>query len=95
MLDLDKSGVIPMNCAVARKLQIKTVLDTVLIFHKNNISSIYKHNHSSSVEKGDFVKSGQIIALSGNTGENTTGPHLHLEIWDDKGPINPEDLITF
>tara|TARA_Y200000002_G_scaffold349994_1_gene327063 strand:- start:1013 stop:1867 length:855 start_codon:yes stop_codon:yes gene_type:complete len=68
---------------------------TVLIFHKNNISSIYKHNHSSSVEKGDFVKSGQIIALSGNTGENTTGPHLHLEIWDDKGPINPEDLITF
>jgi len=68
---------------------------TVLVFHKNNISSIYKHNHSSSVEKGDFVKSGQIIALSGNTGENTTGPHLHLEIWDDKGPINPEDLITF
>jgi len=68
---------------------------TVLVFHKNNISSIYKHNHSSSVEKGDFVKSGQIIALSGNTGEYTTGPHLHLEIWDDKGPINPEDLITF
>ena len=68
---------------------------TILIFHKNNISSIYKHNHSSSLEKGDFVKSGQIIALSGNTGENTTGPHLHLEIWDDKGPINPEDLITF
>ena len=47
-------------------------------FHKNNISSIYKHNHSSSVEKGDFVKSGQIIALSGNTGENTTGPHYIL-----------------
>ena len=68
---------------------------TVLVFHKNNIFSIYKHNHSSSVEKGDFVKSGQIIAFSGNTGENTTGPHLHLEIWDDKGPINPEDLITF
>ena len=41
------------------------------------------------------MKSGQIIAFSGNTGENTTGPHLHLEIWDDKGPINPEDLITF
>ena len=45
--------------------------------------------------QGDFVQSGQIIALSGNTGELTTGPHLHFELWDDKGPINPEDLISF
>ena len=41
------------------------------------------------------MQSGQIIALSGNTGELTTGPHLHLEIWDSQGPLNPENLIKF
>ena len=50
---------------------------------------------SVKVEKGDFVQSGQIIALSGNTGELITGPHLHLEIWDSQGPLNPENLIKF
>ena len=67
----------------------------VVIYHKNKLLSIYKHNESVKVEKGDFVQSGQIIALSGNTGELTTGPHLHLEIWDSQGPLNPENLIKF
>ena len=67
----------------------------VVIYHKNKLVSIYKHNESVKVEKGDFVQSGQIIALSGNTGELTTGPHLHLEIWDSQGPLNPENLIKF
>ena len=68
---------------------------TVAVYHKNKLMTVYKHNKSSKVSQGDFVQSGQIIALSGNTGELTTGPHLHFELWDDKGPINPEDLISF
>ena len=68
---------------------------TVVVHHKNKLTSIYKHNESIKVKKGDFVMSGEVIALSGNTGELTTGPHLHLEIWDSKGPLNPEDLISF
>ena len=68
---------------------------TVVVYHKNKLTSIYKHNESIKVKKGDFVMSGEIIALSGNTGDLTTGPHLHFEIWDSQGPINPEDLISF
>ena len=68
---------------------------TVVIFHRNELISIYKHNQSVKVETGDFVQTGEVIALSGNTGEFTSGPHLHFELWDLQGPINPEDLIKF
>lgn len=68
---------------------------TVIVYHKNKLTSIYKHNESIKVKKGDFVMSGEVIALSGNTGDLTTGPHLHFEIWDSQGPLNPEDLISF
>ena len=68
---------------------------TVVIFHKNELISTYKHNESVKVKTGDFVQTGEVIALSGNTGELTSGPHLHLELWDLQGPLNPEDLIKF
>ena len=68
---------------------------TIVIFHKNELISSYKHNESVKVKTGDFVQTGEIIALSGNTGELTSGPHLHLELWDLQGPLNPEDLIKF
>ena len=68
---------------------------TIVIFHKNELISTYKHNQSVKVETGDFVQTGEVIALSGNTGEFTSGPHLHFELWDLQGPINPEDLIKF
>ncbi len=68
---------------------------TVIIFHRNELISTYKHNESVKVKKGDYVQTGEVIALSGNTGELTSGPHLHLELWDLQGPLNPEDLIKF
>ena len=68
---------------------------TVVVFHKNELISTYKHNQSVKVKTGDFVQTGEVIALSGNTGEFTSGPHLHFELWDLQGPINPEDLIKF
>ena len=68
---------------------------TIVIFHKNELISTYKHNESVKVKTGDFVQTGEIIALSGNTGELTSGPHLHLELWNLQGPLNPEDLIKF
>jgi murein DD-endopeptidase MepM/ murein hydrolase activator NlpD len=45
--------------------------------------------------KGDFVKAGQAIALSGNTGELSTGPHLHFELWNDGNPVDPLEYISF
>ena len=68
---------------------------TVVVFHRNELISTYKHNESVKVETGDFVQTGEVIALSGNTGEFTSGPHLHFELWDLQGPINPEELIKF
>jgi len=67
----------------------------IQIQHAANIISVYKHNASLSKKQGDRVKAGDAIAIVGNTGELTTGPHLHLEIWQNGTPVNPEDYIVF
>ena len=67
----------------------------VVLRHKDNLISVYKHNASLSVAQGDLVKSGEVIAASGNTGALTTGPHLHFELWSDCYPINPTNFIDF
>jgi murein DD-endopeptidase MepM/ murein hydrolase activator NlpD len=63
--------------------------------HASNLLSIYKHNASLLKKSGDKVKAGDAIAIIGNSGELTTGPHLHLEIWNNGRPVNPEDYIVF
>lgn len=67
----------------------------IVLRHKDNLISVYKHNASLSVEQGDLVKSGEVIAASGNTGALTTGPHLHFELWSEGYPINPTNFIDF
>jgi murein DD-endopeptidase MepM/ murein hydrolase activator NlpD len=53
----------------------------IAIQHRNNIISVYKHNAALLKKVGTFVSAGEIVAIIGNTGELTTGPHLHFEIW--------------
>jgi murein DD-endopeptidase MepM/ murein hydrolase activator NlpD len=65
------------------------------IQHKNNLISIYKHNASLLKKAGAFVKAGDVIAFAGNTGELTTGPHLHFELWGEGRSLNPKDYIVF
>ena len=67
----------------------------IIIDHGNGLISAYKHNASLTKTQGDLVKSGEVIAISGNTGELTTGPHLHFELWNDGYPINPTTFIDF
>ena len=67
----------------------------LIIDHGNGLISTYKHNASLTKAQGDLVKSGEVIALSGNTGELTTGPHLHFELWNDGYPIDPTTFIDF
>lgn len=67
----------------------------LIIQHENNLLSAYKHNSALLKEVGDFVRSGEAIAIIGNSGENTTGPHLHFELWYEGAPVNPEDYIKF
>lgn len=65
------------------------------IQHNFNFVSFYKHNSVLLKKVGDRVKSGESIAIAGNSGENTTGPHLHFELWHNGTPVNPRDYITF
>ena len=67
----------------------------IQIQHTANIISVYKHNARLLKKQGDRVKTGDAIAIVGNSGELTTGPHLHLEIWQNGAPVNPEDYIVF
>ena len=65
------------------------------IQHKNNLVSIYKHNARLVKKAGDAVKAGEVVAVAGNTGELSTGPHLHFELWRDGKSLNPKDYIVF
>ena len=63
--------------------------------HDNRILSVYKHNAELLKEVGDHVKAGEAIAIIGNSGELSTGPHLHFELWKNGSPLNPENYIVF
>ena len=65
------------------------------IQHKNNYFSLYKHNSILLKSVGDFVNASDHIAIIGNSGELSSGPHLHFELWHKGAPVNPEDYILF
>ena len=67
----------------------------IAIQHKDNIISIYKHNAKIFKNVGNFVKAGDVIATVGSTGELSTGPHLHFEIWHNGTSLNPKDYVIF
>ena len=69
--------------------------NVIQIQHKNGFISVYKHNELLLKEVGDHVIAGEAIALVGNTGELSTGPHLHFELWYKGNPVNPEEYIAF
>jgi murein DD-endopeptidase MepM/ murein hydrolase activator NlpD len=63
--------------------------------HPNNLISVYKHNAAILRRVGDRVEAGDIIAMVGNTGEHSDGPHLHFELWYNGNPLNPQEFIAF
>ena len=65
----------------------------IIIEHADDLISAYKHCGSLSKTQGDVVKAGEVIALMGNTGQLTTGPHLHFELWQAGKPVNPLNYI--
>jgi murein DD-endopeptidase MepM/ murein hydrolase activator NlpD len=89
--------------------RICTVLEGTVIFsgwtletgyvmyiqHDADLVSVYKHNAELLKTTGDKVKAGEPIAIIGNSGELSTGPHLHFELWHRGNAINPEQYIDF
>lgn len=63
--------------------------------HSNNMISMYKHNSVLLKKIGNYVKAGEAIAIIGNSGELSTGPHLHFELWYNGTAINPQKYMAF
>ncbi|NCP89512.1 MAG: M23 family metallopeptidase, partial [Flavobacteriales bacterium] len=98
-----------VDIVVAKDSPIKSTADGVVIFsewtattgyviiieHSYGLISVYKHNASLTKTQGELVKAGEVIATAGNSGELSTGPHLHFELWNDGYPINPTNFIEF
>lgn len=98
-----------VDIVVKENTPIKAIADGTVIFsewtaetgyviileHSSGILSVYKHNASLTKKQGDSVLSGEVIATAGNTGELSTGFHLHFELWMDGYPMNPENFFNF
>lgn len=92
-----------------RNEAIKATLDGVVIFtgwtletgynislqHENDLISVYKHNSALLKEQGTYVKAGDPIAIIGSSGELSSGPHLHFELWYNGVPVDPTGFIKF
>ena len=98
-----------VDIAASTESMIKSVQDGTIIFsdwtsetghtiaiqHSGNFISLYKHNSMLLKSTGSFVKAGEPIAVSGDSGELTSGPHLHFELWHNGTPVDPEEYMTF
>ena len=98
-----------VDIAVEKNTPIKAIADGTVIFsewtsetgyviileHNFGLLSVYKHNSSLNKRQGNSVLSGEVIATAGNTGEYTTGYHLHFELWMDGYPMDPENFFNF
>ena len=98
-----------VDVVVAKDTPVKAVADGTVIFaewtaatgnvviieHSHGLISVYKHNAALIKSQGDLVKAGEAIATAGNSGELSTGPHVHFELWNNGYPINPSNFIDF
>jgi murein DD-endopeptidase MepM/ murein hydrolase activator NlpD len=98
-----------VDVALAKDTPIKSVASGTVVFadwtptngnviivrHADGLISVYKHAASLTKEQGDTVRSGEVIALAGSIGSQSTGIHLHFELWKDGYPVNPTQFIDF
>lgn len=98
-----------VDIALAKNTPIKSVANGTVIFadwtptngniailrHNDGLLSVYKHCESLTVGQGDVVRTGEVIAVAGSTGEQSTGIHLHFELWKEGYPIDPTQFIVF
>lgn len=106
--DLDKQH-LGTDIMAPLNTPIKTVLDgfvlmadwtletgnSICILHDHQITSCYKHNSMLLKKPGDYVRAGEAIAIIGNTGTKTSGPHLHFELWHKGKAVDAARFISF
>lgn len=104
-----ESGHMGVDIVAPRNTPVKAIMDgyiiasdwtletgnTVGILHANNTVSYYKHNARNLKSLGSFVQAGEAVAIIGNTGEFSSGPHLHFELWVDSKPVDPTRFVSF
>ena len=104
-----KNNFLAVKIALAHNTPIKSVASGTVIFsewtpafgyvilveHQEGILSVYKYAASATKKQGDTVKSGEVIALAGNSGTQEENSHLRFELWKDGFPINPTQFINF
>ncbi len=97
-----------VDIAVAKDTPVKSVFDGVVIFSEwsaatghvlmidnGNAIAVYKHNSVLFKHQGDKVKAGEVISLAGSEGKESSGPHLHFELWFNGVPVDPEQYLEF
>ena len=98
-----------VDVVAKEKELIKSVLSGIVVFaswtfetghviviqHENNLLSVYKHNSVLLKEQGESIEAGEAVAIIGNSGKWSTGPHLHFELWYNNNPVDPEQYILF
>jgi murein DD-endopeptidase MepM/ murein hydrolase activator NlpD len=104
-----KSGHVGIDVVTKENEAVKSTLDGTVVIatwtydagyviavqHTSNLMSFYKHNSVLLKKQGDMVKAGEVLAIVGNSGELTTGPHLHFELWLGGRPVNPAEYVVF
>lgn len=98
-----------VDIVAAKNEAIKATLDGTIVFsgwtindgyvvhiqHEGELLSVYKHNSAILKKAGDRIKAGQPVAIIGNTGEHSSGAHVHFEIWYRGNPVDPQDFLRF
>jgi murein DD-endopeptidase MepM/ murein hydrolase activator NlpD len=98
-----------VDVVAKRNEAVKATLDGTVVFsdwtietgyvisiqHHGNFISVYKHNSVLLKKMGSVVKVGEPIAIVGESGELTTGPHLHFELWYNGMPVDPTEYVVF
>lgn len=98
-----------VDVASAKNEAVKAAYDGTVIFsewtaetgyvialqHSGNVITVYKHNSVLLRKQGSFVRAGETVSIVGTSGEYSTGPHLHFEIWINGKAVNPEDYLAF
>ncbi len=104
---LDRHPAVDIVCK--KEASVKACMDGIIIYsgytkndgnfiiidHGGSYLSLYKHNKVNLKKMGQRIQLGDPIAIVGNTGENSTGPHLHFELWFEQRPVDPETFMTF